>query len=323
VRTREGPDTQALTAAEYAILDALDGGILSFERREELVPFLVSQGYRNSRLWAAMDAANRVTTLSSVPEAHRELLIHAKTLTTLLTVIIDDVADRTRDPHLFRDLVRILQRVDDLPIPFVPVHPDAVLAARVWEEVVSILREAPRYEEFLDLWLFDMAELVQCQRYNLVVNENPSLANTPEYLTYGTHNFNVKPHMTMDLMFSPAFRDEDLGAFRRAQQHIQIAIQLVNDKYTLDRELDEERAIASYPIIWCLEEEQLGVAHLRMGGLSNAVLNLSQQALEDLRRGCLQEAARALAGVSSFDVELFFNGLATIEDLYRKAKGRI
>ncbi len=301
----------------------MDEGVLQFDRREELFPFLVAGGYRTEDLWATMDAVNRLTTLSSVPPEYRERLIHAKNLTTLLTVLIDDVADRTRDRALFQDLVRILQRSDDDFTTFVPAHVDAILASRVWEEVLTILEDAPRYRDFLDLWLFDMAELVQCQRYNLIINERPELANTAEYLVYGTHNFNVKPHMTMDLMFSPGFRRVDLANFRRAQQHVQIAIQLVNDKYTLDRELDQEGSIASYPILWCLEEADVSVAHLRMGGLSTAVRRLSSNAVEAMRRHHLQEAARFLRGVQSFDVPRFFNALASIEDQYRRARGRI
>ena len=301
----------------------LEESILGFERRSELPASLAKLGYRSQYLWEVSDYTNRITTLSSVPDKFREHLIYAKNLTVLLTVIIDDVADSTRDREVFRDLVRILQRPDVDSLELVPKHPETVLAAAAWNEVIAILKGAPRYREFLDLWLFDVAELVQCQRYNLIINENPALANTEEYLVYSTHNFNVKIHMTMDLMFSPDFRREELGTFRRALQHIQVAVELINDRYTLEREIGEEGSVASYPIIWCLESgrtDQIESGHVRE---EEPLLGRSLKAAEEIQSHHLREAALALGDVSSFDVKSFLRSLEVIEEDYRTAAGRL
>jgi hypothetical protein len=297
------------------------GNPLAFERSRSLAAYLHRKGYRSRELWEAMHLLNELTTLSSVPRDYRAKLIHAKDLTTLITVIIDDLADDVRDRQVLLEMARLLQRVDD-EIPAYPEGDERIeMAVLAWRTVVSILRQAPRYEEFRDLWLFDMAELVQCQRYNFIINEMPSLANTEEYLVYGTHNFNVKPHMTMDLMFSPGFREEDLGVFREALQHIQVAVQLVNDLFTLEREVLREGSIASYPIIWMMGARRAGESdaeghriHLEPGCASLMRLKV---------RTHMERAAELLQDVSSFEAAAFLQALRMVEEVYRRSKGRI
>jgi hypothetical protein len=296
------------------------GNPLAFERRLELPDHLHERGYRTRDLWRVMHVLNELTTLSSVPDEYRAKLIHAKDLTTLITVIIDDVVDDGRDPDVLQELVRLLQRVDD-EIPAYPEGDERIeLAALAWRTVVSILREAPRYEEFLDLWLFDMAELVQCQRYNMLINERPAMASTEEYLVYGTHNFNVKPHMTMDLMFSPGFKEDELGVFRRALQHIQVAVQLVNDLFTLEREIGRERSVASYPIIVCIEE---GGKPEDLRWSTEPIRSLSMSRPRAIIEEHIRKASVLLLRMTSFDGARLLKALGTVEEVYRRNRGRI
>jgi hypothetical protein len=296
--------------------------LAGFENREFLFRSLVQLGYRTAELWLAMGRANEITTLSCVPSRYRSELVHAKNLTTLITVISDDAADRMKDRWTLEKVAGIVMaKLENNPVVFDASNEHLLLAASSWDEVVSILESAPRFEEFKDLLLFDMGELIQCQRFNLAINMNPLLCNTDEYLAYGTHNFNVKPHMTMDLMFSQDFRREDLAAFRRALHHIQIAIQLVNDVYTLDREIMEEGSFGNYSMIWGLEKERISIDdiyHMRASKIKKAF------PLRDFEKKWKRHLGRArdlLSGTNSFDIDTFLESVRDIRRMYEAAHG--
>ncbi|MFQ5909509.1 MAG: hypothetical protein ACE5IJ_02170 [Thermoplasmata archaeon] len=298
--------------------------LTSFENREFLLPTLVQLGYRTMDLWAAMGRANESTTLSCVPPRYRSELVHAKNLTTLITVISDDAADSSKDRGILEKVAGIVMaKLENNPVVFDASDPHLMLVASSWDEVVSILESAPRFEEFRDLLLFDMGELMQCQRFNLVINMNPLLCNTDEYLAYGTHNFNVKPHMTMDLMFSRDFRREDLAPFRRALHHIQTAIQLVNDVHTMDREIMDEGSFGNYSMIWGLEKGRISIDDVYQMRASKIRKAFPLRDFEKKWKRHMGMARELLSRTNSFDVNDFLESVLAIRKMYEVASGRM
>lgn len=298
--------------------------LTSFENREFLFQSLVQLGYRTLELWTAMGRANEITTLSCVPPGYRSELVHAKNLTTLITVISDDAADRMKDRGTLEKVSSIVMaKLENNPVVFDTSYPHLMLAASSWDEVVSILKSAPRFEEFKDLLLFDMGELMQCQRFNFAINTNPVLCNTDEYLAYGTHNFNVKPHMTMDLMFSQDFRREDLAPFRRALHHIQIAIQLVNDIYTLDREISDEGSFGNYSMIWGLEKGRISVDDVYQMRASKIKKAFPLRDFERKWKRHMGKARELLLPTNSFDINAFLDSVYAIRRMYETASGQM
>lgn len=298
--------------------------LTGFESRENLFAQLVQLGYRTMELWAAMGRANEKTTLSCVPPRHRSELVHAKNLTTLITVITDEAADNSKDRGTLEKVASIVMaKLENNPVVFDASDRDLLLAASSWDEVVSILEKTPRFEEFKDLLLFDMGELIQCQRFNFAINMNPLLCNTDEYLAYGTHNFNVKPHMTMDLMFSPDFRREDLAFFRRALHHIQIAVQLVNDVYTIDREVIDERSFGNYSMIFGLEKRRISVDDVYQMRASKIKKAFPLRDFERKWRRHMGKARDMLSRTSSFDVDVFLRSVEDIRRMYEASCGQM
>ena len=269
-----------------------------------------------------MGRANELTTLSCVPPEYRSELVHAKNLTTLITVISDDAADITKDRWTLEKVAGIVMaKLENNPVVFDASNEHLLLAASSWDEVLSILESAPRFEEFKDLLLFDMGELMQCQRFNFAINTNPLLCNTDEYLAYGTHNFNVKPHMTMDLMFSPDFKREDLAAFRRALHHIQIAIQLVNDVHTIDREIMDEGSFGNYSMIWGLEKGRISVDDIYCMRASKIKKAFPLRIFEKKWKHHMGKAKELLSCTSSFDIDTFLESVRDIRRMYEAASG--
>ncbi|TET91248.1 MAG: hypothetical protein E3J35_03275 [Methanomassiliicoccales archaeon] len=298
---------------------------MKFENRNELSPMLVRNGIRSMTLWEAMKKANEITTLSCVPERYFERLVHAKNLTTLFTVLIDDVVDKYKDRKLL-DRISTIPHEEELGVFLVCEKSEdspLSLARAAWNEIMAFLKTGPQFYQYRDLFLFDIGELIQCQRYNYSINITPSLCNCEEYLAYGTHNFNVKPHMTMDLMFSPEFKKEDLSNFRAALHHIQIAIQLVNDVYTIDREINDEVSFGNFATIYTIENDGIQIKDVYDGSAYEIVESFAMEKFERLWESHIDEARKSLKNVKSFDVDRFFVSLYKIRGMYEMASGLI
>lgn len=296
---------------------------MKFENRNELFPILVRNGIRGMTLWEAMKKANEITTLSCVPQRYFEKLVHIKNLTTLFTVLIDDVVDKCKDRKLLEEISTIPHE-EELGVFLVREKSEdspLTLARAAWNETIAFLKTAPLFNQYRDLFLFDIGELIQCQRYNYSINITPSLCNCEEYLAYGTHNFNVKPHMTMDLMFSPDFDKEELADFRSALHHIQIAIQLVNDFYTIEREIRDEVSFGNFATIYTMENDGIRARDVYDDRAYETIESFAMEKFERLWENHIGEARRALGNVKSFDVDRFLTSLYKIRGMYEMASG--
>ncbi|UCD92464.1 MAG: class 1 isoprenoid biosynthesis enzyme [Methanobacteriota archaeon] len=296
---------------------------MKFENRNELFPMLVRNGLRTMTLWEAMKKANEITTLSCVPDRYRGKLIHAKNLTTLFTVLIDDVVDKYKDRKLL-DKISTVPHEEELGVFLMCEKGETSplsLARSAWNEIMAFLRTSPQFYQYRDLFLFDIGELIQCQRYNYSINITPSLCNCEEYIAYGTHNFNVKPHMTMDLMFSPDFDDEELSDFRAALHHIQIAVQLVNDVYTIDREINEEVSFGNFATIYTLENDGVEIRDVYDGSAHKVVESFAMKKFEKLWDRHIGQARSLLKNVKSFDVDRFLSSVHKIRGMYEMSSG--
>jgi hypothetical protein len=296
---------------------------MKFENRDDLFQMLVSKGIRNMTLWEAMNKANQITTLSCVPKRYFERLVHTKNLTTLFTVLVDDIADKYKDGKLLNE-VSIIPYEEEIGMLLVPEknsNSSLSLAREAWKEVLSFLKTGPHFHQFKDLLHFDIGELIQCQRYNYSINITPSLCNCEEYLAYGTHNFNVKPHMTMDLIFSPDFDKEELSSFRTALHHIQIAIQLVNDVYTVEREINDEVSFGNYATIYSMENNLIDFKQVYRDNAYEVIESFAMEKFESLWEHHMSQAKASLENLKSFDVEKFLVSIFKIRKMYEMACG--
>jgi hypothetical protein len=298
---------------------------MKFEKKGELFSTLVTNGIRNMTLWEAMDKANEITTLSCVPNRYIERLVHTKNLATLFTVLIDDAVDKFKDRRLLNE-VSAIPYEEEIGLFFVSEKRETSplsLARAAWREIVAFIKTGPQFHQYRDLFLFDMGELIQCQRYNYTINITPSLCNCEEYIAYGTHNFNVKPHMTMDLMFSPDFDKEELSAFRTALHHIQIAIQLVNDVFTVEREINDEVSFGNFATIYAMENNEISIKEVYEGNAYEFLESYAFQKFEKLWNYHMGEAKKQLRDVKSFDAKRFIESVYRIRKMYEMASGLI
>jgi hypothetical protein len=292
---------------------------LKVGERDNLISLLVEKNMRDDNLWNFVFKANELTTLSCVPSEYVAELVHSKNLSSVFDTLIDDVVDDIKDRSLMEKL---------LLIPLGNSGADELLFSQrelfnftesVWNNIIEVLKDAPRFNEFRYLWLFDVMELMQCFRFNYLQNIEPQLCNTEEYLVYSTHNHNVKVQFTQDLMFSPTFDKRELGAFRRGAQHIQIAMQLANDIQTLEREVKQEKCFTNYLIIWGIENKYIESEDIYEKNYDKIVSSLPMQKFEDMWDYHITQTKHLMKNIKSFDVDALMNNVIQLKDAYNQS----
>jgi hypothetical protein len=196
-------------------------------------------GKRNVYLWKWCRQGVEITTLPCVLPELRGEVGDTRVLGIMLDVLLDDVADRKGDERL---LERLLSLSFDAPPPDFSDFPSderayGKLTVEVWEEIKACAAKFPRYTEYAKLLRYDYLQLFNVMRYSHLVNENLSLLNMAEHELYTPHNMHMIISSTLDLMCSPDFDGDELGALRDLVWHAQCMGRVGNLVTTWEREL--------------------------------------------------------------------------------------
>jgi hypothetical protein len=197
-------------------------------------------GHRDVYLWRWTAHAVDLITLSCVAPAWREHVAETKFLAAMFNVLLDDVADRERQPEVLAELLRRTR--DGQPDRPGPAGDSwsLTLACQVWDELWRRSREYPRCGEFVDLLTYDLRQLCNTVEYSLLIHHNPALINPVEHDLYSSHGMMVACAATLDLMCSPAFRAEEMGLLREAVWHAGCMARIGNLLTTWEREIADQ-----------------------------------------------------------------------------------
>lgn len=197
-------------------------------------------GDRDPFLWKWLHAVLPEIELSCVSSADADRLDEAKLLASMFVVCLDDVAEKRRDRPTFEEASKIpfaSQSVDsDRP----GVDADClVFVTSLWERLEEIVAQAPRAEEFADIFEFDFKQTINAIGYSFVVNRNLEMANPAENERYDAPNMMLYTYVNLDLMHSPSFDRADLAPLRKAALAAQKMARVGNGITTWQRELEE------------------------------------------------------------------------------------
>jgi hypothetical protein len=161
-------------------------------------------GIRDEFVWKWIYELFAHCTLGSVPQDRMASTRTRKTLLTMFVTILDDIAEADGDRITFRQARKI-------PFPGETVvesdaqNRDALrMAERVWSAFESSLATAPRRDEFIDLFRFDIRQTLTAIEYSLQISDTPEIATRGGSLSYGPHNMVVFPYIDVDQMASSA-----------------------------------------------------------------------------------------------------------------------
>ena len=181
---------------------------------------------------------HKAYTISYIPgtlPSFIETLSLDKTKLSIFSILVDDLADnvKIRDKKLLEKSLRI---------PYEPTkqYQNSYLKAtkKLWDDLISSIKKYPRYEEFKDIFFFDLDQFFNSIKYGYIVNSE-DMYNLTEGKIYSPNNMMILLFLDMDLMCSPNFDKSELKKIRPVFHHIQDIMHIGNILNTFPREIEE------------------------------------------------------------------------------------
>ncbi len=183
------------------------------------------------------------TYLPSINEGYKDQLALIKTKLCIFDVLVDDLADnaKLRNKRLLDQAVRI-------PHNGIKPYKNKYLEVTrlVWQDCINSIKKLPRYDEFKEIFFFDLEQVMNSMKYSYLINTS-DFSNFTEDEMYLNHGVMVLLHCDIDLMCSPDFEYEELRKLRPILHSVQNVAHLGNMINTYPKEIQE--ADFSSPII--------------------------------------------------------------------------
>ena len=203
---------------------------------EETIDLYKQVGSRNADfLFRWLYKVYNKTFLPSIDIAYKEILSVDKTKLTVFDVLIDDLADDVK--------IRNKRLLDEaLAIPWLPSkrfnNQYLKITQKIWLDCINSIKLYPRYNEFEEIFYFDLNQVMNCMRYSFLVNTE-NLSNDLEDKIYLSHGVMVMLHCDMDLMCSPLFDYEEIKILRPILYLAQDVAHIANMLNTYPKEVGE------------------------------------------------------------------------------------
>ena len=146
---------------------------------------------RDKFIWKWLGVIFKETgvTLSTVDENLFDSLIEDKIILSMIDCIIDDTAEYHKDAELLNEMFVILDDRDTSRN--IGKNEKLIFLKKLWDFLILKLSNYPRFEEFIDIFMYDFQQLINCVRFSTVVNNNLEILNLIEMETYDCHNMIV------------------------------------------------------------------------------------------------------------------------------------
>lgn len=286
-------------------------------------------GQRPAFLWRWLYTVLPRCRLSSVPDRFHESVREQKLVLTIYYTLLDDLADTFEDRETFTE-------VRKLPRPGVGItdnRPDVdtdyvAFTETVWETVEAGIRDAPRSDQFWEIFEFDCHQVINAMDYGLLVNEHPALVTEPGTDRYNEHNMALFSYADIDIMYSPEFETSDLRPLRRVIWRAQRLARIANWVATWEREV-ETGDLTSAVAVRALTEDVLSHEELTDPEIADGTL-ISRIQQHGIEQSFIDEWDRLYThlrdqqyAVESLDMHDYIRGMEEIRDLYLANRGRI
>lgn len=221
-------------------------------------------GERDEFLWKWVFKSSKIITFSTVFKKYKSQLFKDKTLVFMFDTLLDDIADKKRNKILLNELLKIPRKRRNIEWELLSAEKKRYLrfTIKVWDTVFERIKQYPKYEEFKEVFDYDIAQLLNTMRYAYLVNKAPYLINTTEYWVYFPHNMCAMICGTMDLMNSPNFNIQEIRQFRELFWRAQKMARIGNWISTWEREI-KEGDFTSGSLAYALDSGVLSIADLK------------------------------------------------------------
>lgn len=210
-------------------------------------------GERSDFIWRWTYKVPEVSTLSCVSKRYLKSLQNSKFFTSLLIILLDDVADKIKNKNLLNKLLKI---------PFGQTYINynqlnqkeknyIELSINLWKNIQHSISKYPRFGKFEDIFEHDIAQIFNSMKYAYSVNKNPYLINKKEYCLYLPYSMQAMVYSTFDLMCSK-FNIKEIGLIRAIILKAQQMTRIGNCISTWEREI-KENDFTSAIIVYAIE----------------------------------------------------------------------
>ena len=264
--------------------------------------------------------------LSSVSEEWIESARKAKFGLTVYMPVIDDIAEQYADR-------RTLMQGRKIPFDSATaatgdeVNAELIdLLAATWEFTDLHLRKAPRYDEFREVFEFDLRQSLNTMDFNRLVNETPELASSRTLELYDTHNMILLTYVDIDVAFSPDFSRADLPILRDVAWDAQRLARISNWVTTWERELEEED-YTSAVVVDALDRDVVSFDELRSDEVPTEVLadRIRNSGIEREHLLAWNDIYGRLVNedhdTETVDIDAFVEGMRRVLEVDVKARG--
>lgn len=173
--------------------------------------------------------------LPSIDIKLRDQLTLDKLKLSIFNIMADDIVDNSnfRDKELFEKISKIPWNLEeDYENEYLQT------AKEIWLDFEESMKKYPRYEEFKDIFYFDLEQFFDSMKYSMLVN-TMGVDNTLETRMYLPHNMQVVLFLDLDLMCSPDFDMEEFGKLRPILLWTQDLLHLAHVISTYPKEVRE------------------------------------------------------------------------------------
>lgn len=285
-------------------------------------------GHRDDFIWKWLYAVFPPIRLSSVPSPYNKTVRCDKVILTLFITLLDDLADVHGDTETFEQ-ARKIPFSGETPNSTAPEVNETYLefTQTVWKTFQRSLTDAPRYDEFEDIFYYDLRQSLNAMDYSWLLNDHPYIANTTGSDTYGPHNMTMFAYADIDIMYSPDFNETELGALRETIWDVQRLARIGNWVTTWEREIPEGDYTAGI-VVRALSEGVVSVSELNSPHISDKKLikRIEEADIEDeflqewdeLYRSLLQQEYKT----ESVDITAYIEGTETVRELHLLSRGQ-
>ncbi|WP_459192406.1 hypothetical protein [Halosimplex sp. J119] len=281
---------------------------------------------RDRFLWQWIYSLFPSFTLSSVADEHAGHVREQKTILTMYVTVLDDLIEHRSDRRTFHEACRLSCDVVDADPERAAVDAETfAFIERLWTEFEEGIEDAPRYEEFADIFAYDFSQTADAMEYSALLSDNPSMANLTGATNYDSHNMVMFPYADVDLMYSPTFDPADLGALRNTLWDLQEMARIGNWLTTWEREVVEgdysagivvaaiEEGVVSPTEVAATDDPQAVVEAIRASGM---------EARFRRRWECIYEDVQSRhAAADSVDLAELVAGMETVFEYHLATEG--
>jgi len=199
-------------------------------------------GDRNPFIWKWLYKMFEGLYLPVASKKYKESLIEIKILTTMYVVLLDDVADKTKNHKFLNEIFKtyILPKYIEWKSINKKEKKYAKLALNILNYIKKTIKKYPKYNKIKDILHFDLMQVLNAIHYSSLINKNPYLINKSEQKIYPCFNMVAFVYSDLDLMCSLKLNFKNLTIFREIIWRAQKMARIGNWVSTWEREVYEE-----------------------------------------------------------------------------------